>query len=248
MPKKFKKQNIHAERMKVIRPFVSFSFDLRKSLTSYQKVKIKKYFTEINALTARPFQLYRSKNSTRLKTAQSFAQHEVFLRDLKVAFIPSNGEDKLKVNFNSSGELKVKSTHVETSFIELSKWHLVRNPKKHVEKLLKKREEKRFTILCGKYEIPKSLDKKEAADTASNLTKKYDDKDANNYFGNWLIGISAHKFNKQKNYDAYRETKRKSREELKKRRAKEKRAIKKRSKEEDILREAAKIKKRRKKK
>jgi hypothetical protein len=57
---------IHAQRLKAIRPFIDFNYDLRKPLSKYQKAKIKTYYDEIDQLTARPNKVYRPRKKENL--------------------------------------------------------------------------------------------------------------------------------------------------------------------------------------
>jgi hypothetical protein len=124
---------IHAQRLKAIRPFIDFNYDLRKPLSKYQKAKIKTYYDEIDQLTARPYHAYRPRKSERLKKAQQFAQHEKQLKGLKVAFIPTNGIEKPKITFNKAGDLIAETKHVRTEFIPFDPELLIDSPRRICE-------------------------------------------------------------------------------------------------------------------
>lgn len=230
MPSKRNINGIHAQRLKQIRVFVNFDFDLRKPLTKYQKSKIKKYHDEIDALTARPYQVYRPRNAERLSKAQQFAQHEKRLPGLKVAFIPTDGK-KVRVRFSNDGEIAVSSDHVTTRVIDLDVYELLADPAGHVESQIKNRIEDSYTVLCGRYEIPVGLTKATLPRYVANLTAKYNNDEANNYFGNWLHGIAAHHFTEQAEFGEYLKAKSDAKARLKReRRAKRSREYRKRNK------------------
>jgi hypothetical protein len=224
MPKKNSINGIHAQRLKQIRGFVNFDYDLRQPLTKYQKSKIKKYFDEIDALTARPYQVYRPRSGEHLKKAQQYAQHEKQLPGLKVAFIPTNGK-KVKVKFDNSGEIAVSSENVTTRVIELDTDELLFDAAGHVADKIKRRKEDSFTVLAGRYEIPVGLNKATLPNYVANLTAKYSSENENNYFGNWLHGIAAHRFDEQAEFGEYLKAKSEAKAKLKReRRAKRERA------------------------
>jgi hypothetical protein len=211
MPKNNSINGIHAQRLKAIRGFINFDFDLRKPLSRYQKQKIKTYYDEIDALTARPYYSYRPRDKTRLAKAQKYAQHEKSLPGLKVAFIPTNGKDKPKIRYNNKSELIVSTKHISSRLLEFDKNELIKDAKSHVEKVIKRdKTAKRFTILAGKYEIPNSYSRSIVPEQVVNLALKYSAPEANNYFGNWMVGLTAHHFHDQADFDEYRNAKMKA--------------------------------------
>lgn len=217
MPKNNKRNSIHAQRLKAIRPYVNFDFDLRSELTTHQKRKIKQYFDEIDALTARPYQVYKPKTKQRLKKAQEFAQHEKHLPGLKVAFIPNNGKDRAKIRFNKAGDIVATTDHISTRVLSLDTAELIKDPIGHINKVIKKDPSaKRFTALCGRYEIPVSQSRATIGRFVANLTAKYSSEDANNFHGNWLHGIAAHHFTNQADYTDYMREKQASKRKVQK--------------------------------
>ena len=211
MPRDNKSKSLHAQRMKEIRSFVNFDFDLRKELTPYQKSKIKKYHDEITALTARPYQVYRSKDKTRLSKVQKFAQHEKQLAGLKVAFVPTNGKDKAVIKISKKGQVTASTHHITTRLLELDTDELLNDPKAHVNKVITRdKAAKRFSVLAGRYEIPVTLDRGLVAEYVANLTAKYSNDAANNYHGNWLHGLAAHHYKNQDDFSDYMREKQKA--------------------------------------
>lgn len=218
-----KANNIHAQRLKAIRPFIDFNYDLRKPLSNYQKRKIKEYYDEINALTARPYYVYRPHKSERLAKAQQYAQHEKQLKGLKVAFIPTNGIEKPKISFNKSGDLIAETKHVKTEFIPFDPDLLIDDPESYTRDLIDDIDAKRFTILAGKYEIPNSYSKSRLPANVAKLAGKYGNPDLNNYFGNWMVGLSAHTFSEQADFNEYAKAKSDAKKQLQRERKNRKR-------------------------
>jgi len=204
MPINNNRNSIHAQRLKAIRPYVNFNYDLRKPLSKYQKQKVKKYFDEIDALTARPYQVYRPRSKKRLKKAQEFAQHENNLPGLKVAFIPNNGKDKAKIRFNKAGDIVASTHHITTRVLSLDTQELINDPIGHVKKVIAKdKHADSFTALCGRYEIPVANSRATIGRFIANLTARYSNDDANNFHGNWLHGIAAHHYQNQADFSEY---------------------------------------------
>ena len=230
MPKNNKLNGIHAQRLKTIRPYINFDYDLRKPLTEYQKRKIRKYWNEIEALTARPFHVYRPRTKKHLKKAQEYAQHETHLPGLKVAFIPTSGK-KPRIRFNKGGNIVVSTDHVTTRILKLDTKKLIEDPVGHVNQVVERDPvAKRFSILCGRYEIANSYDRATVGLTVARLTARYDNTDANNFHGRWLHGLAAHHFTEQADFNEYHAAKNKAKNELqKKRRAAKRRAARKKS-------------------
>src|SRR5690606_10235489 len=131
-----------------------------------------------------------------LRAAQEFAQHERFLPGINVAFIPvANPDEKVKISISKGGQVVLRSKHVTTRSLRLSARKLVDDPEKHVNAVIRREPDaKRFTIQAGKYEIPRSFSRKQIASGVARYVARYDNEDANNYFGNWMHGLSAHQF------------------------------------------------------
>lgn len=189
-------KQLHSQRLKQIRPFVSFNYDLRKPLSTSAKKKIKKYHDEITALTNRPFQVYRARNSDHLRDAQKFAQHEKDLPELRVAFLPTDGTNKMQLRFTKSG-VKGKTKNVVMSDVLLSVRKLLADPEGHVNERIRFNPAKQFTIQAGRYEIPRPFLPQTVGKAVARLVARYSDEEQNNFFGNWLHGLKAYEFDGQ---------------------------------------------------
>lgn len=231
MPKNNSINGIHAQRLKAIRKYINFDYDLRKPLSNYQKRKIKQYHDEIDALTARPNQVYRPKDKGRLRKAQQFAQHEKYLPGLDVAFIPTDGKTKAKIRFDKSGDIVAVSDHVITRGLELETDKLLIDPIAHVNEVIKRDPHaKQFTVKAGRYEIPVPVTRATVANYVARLTARYSDEGANNYHGNWLHGLNSHTFKNQATFDEYQMAKNAAKRELQRERRNAKRREKRKQK------------------
>lgn len=210
------KNGIAAERLKDIRPFVDFNFNLNEKLTNYQKAKIRKYHKEITALKARPNQVYRPRRKDHLKAAQDYAQHITPLTGIKVAFIPTNGRDRVKVKFDSKNNVTTKTEFITTTHIPLDKFELLRDPKGHVEQAIKDSNAKQFSIAAGEYEITQTHSKKLIGEAVAEITsnKKYANPESNHYFGNWLFALKGYHFKRQRSLQSYQNAKDRNKKEL----------------------------------
>lgn len=211
---------IHAARMRAIRPYVSFNYDMRKPLTSYQKRKIKKYYDEVQGLTARSFQTYRPRNKARLAKAMQYSGQNKKLSEFKAALIPTPGQSKVKVKFNKAGRLRVESQYSSSTVVPLYIDQLLTRPDAHIAEQLASVDGNAFTIMADIHEIPQVVDRELVAREVGKLMMKYSDDEKNNWFGNWLHGLRSHTFKNQSAIHEYLRDKEAARNE----RARERRA------------------------
>lgn len=215
MPTNNSINGIHAQRLKEIRPFITFNYDLRTKLSASNKRTIKKYHDAINQLTARPNRVFRPRRRDHLKTAKQFAQHPKGLPGLKVAFIPLADKDA-KIVFDKKRRLVVKTRHVSTHDIQFDFNLLVDDPVKHINDLVNEHPNaKAFTIKADEHEIPGSFSRSMLSQGVIELMEKYGEVSSNNYFGNWLFGAKAHTFKNQSDFNSFTRVKEKKRNELK---------------------------------
>ena len=223
-----KKQTIHKARLDLIRPYVDFNYD-KRYLSDYQKRKIKTYYDVIVKLKARPHYVYHPRKKERLKVAQQYSQHEVYLKGLKVAFVPTDGKTKPKLKFDAKNKtMSVSGSHVKSKNLSFDMQKLIENPLEHVKETLKNDPTaKNFTLQAGAFEIPGAMEADFVPEEIIARMRKYGDKDKNNYFGNWLYGLKSHTFKKQADWNEYANAKRKASDKLKKEADKQRRKIRK---------------------
>lgn len=200
--RKLGRKAMHAQRLKAIRQYVNFDYDLRKPLSTAAKKKIKTYYDEITALTNRPYQVFRPRTRAHLQEAQAFAQHERNLPALKVAFLPTDGSSKMRVKFTKRG-IRAKTRNVVMTDVKLSVRQLLIDPEKHVNDRIQNNPAKQFTIQAGRYEIPQPYLPTTVARGVARLVAAYSNKDSNHYFGRWLHGLKAYEFKEQGTLQEY---------------------------------------------
>lgn len=222
------KNNIHIERLKAIRPFVNFNYNLKDikagKLSAHAKRKIKLYFDSITEATSQPTYAYKPRNKSHRDAAFDYANQDN-LKGLKVVFIPVPMQGmKPELKFNKNG-LTVKTGYVSASHVTFNKMALVQNREKEVERALSKFPEKykRFTVQCGKFERLVSSDRDSVDRQVMRLMEKYDDKEKNNYFGKWLNGLFAYEFDNQADPNSFMAAKSRARKNLQKNKKNKKR-------------------------
>jgi hypothetical protein len=202
-------KQLHSARLKQIRPFVSFNYDLRKPLSEAAKRKIKRYSDEVAALTNRPYQVFRPRSPTHLYEAQAFAQHGQKLPGLKVAFLPvDTAQGKMKLRFTDRGVVG-KTKYITMSDVRLSVRKLLDDPEAHVNAKIAGNPAKQFTIQAGRYEIPRPYLPESVGRAVAKLVATYSDDESNHYFGNWLHGLKAYQFENQSELGDYLRAKQK---------------------------------------
>lgn len=206
----------YAQRLRAIRPFVSFDYDLRKPLNSAQKAQITRYYEYIQKLTVRPHQIYRTASEKNLHAVQRFAQHDTHHPLLKVAFVPNAGDEPMKIKINKKGEVRGKTGHIAVYEIPFNKVRLVREGRKYIEDVIRKGPVvKRYVIQAGEFEVPGAFAPQFIVDEVLKTMErygsdKYDENDKNSHHhSNWMRGLNGYTFHNQGQLAEYREKKRK---------------------------------------
>jgi hypothetical protein len=218
-----KKPDIHKARMKKIRKFVDFDYDLRKPLSDYEKRKIKTYYDAIDALTARPHYEYRPRRSDHLKKAKAYGQGANTLPGLKVAFIPTGEDEKPRIYWDNSGEMVVESEHITRRYADVSTAEFLADPEGAARRVVEEHPEgKGFSMLAGEFEIPETYAPSQFPEQVGRKAAKYGDPDDNHYIGNWFGGFAVYNFQNQKSYKEYAAKKQQAKKDRQRLRSNEK--------------------------
>jgi hypothetical protein len=216
---KARKNNIHAERMRAIKPYVDFNYNMgpggafRDDTTA--KRKIKKYFDEYQKLTTRPNQLYKSRSSKQLKAVQQYSQLPKGFGQFKVAFIPANNPVNVKFD-KDTGDAVISDNNTTARMIMFDQTKLAKNPEKYVENLLVWRPENSFVVMAGEFEIPRGKDKATLPRYIKELTEKYVSR--NHHYSRWLFGVRAYDFKNQRSFLSYLSARNKAKTSFQKKR------------------------------
>lgn len=179
------------------------SIDLRKKVSSGKKSYVTKLWREYQELTARPHKLYRTKDKKKLAIAQDFSRHDKSKPRFDVAFVPTP-DPHAKLIFKADRAI-IKSKHVTETVLFFDAKKLASNAKQHIaDTLARNTAAKQFVIMSGKYlyngGLARSLVEREVLD----LMSRYNKREENNYWSNWLFGIAAYEFNTTGEFLDYR--------------------------------------------
>ena len=195
----------YSQKLKAIRPFVDFNYDLRKPLHSSQKAKINRYFEAINEIQARPNKVFRSKNRDRVRAVQEYGRNDFGnLPGIKVAFYESPAANPVTIKFRDD-KLTAKSKFFDIGYIPFDKDQLITDPEREIQRATDQaKNAKWFRIAAGPFTIASPASRDLIADTVLQLMNRYAKdsekagKDNNHYFGNWLNGLMPMRVKNQK--------------------------------------------------
>jgi len=141
--------------------------------------------------------LYRPRNVTRKKQALKFVQASGF-NELKAIPIKSPGGRKIKLNFSKKNELlSIQSAKVKRIVEFFDKIKLIENPKKEVDRILKKHKKvKSWNILTGNNESNIGF----LAETVGQEVEFFMNKYGNQ--SEWLNGLVGSEFKRQRDLDS----------------------------------------------
>jgi hypothetical protein len=187
-----------------IAPYVYFKIPKRKKLDRKQRKQIRDYHAAVGALKARPFQLYKGKSKKNLHAVQRFAQHPHGF-NLRVAFVPTNGVDKLTIRVSKKGKVSVSSKHVTTVGLEFDMVELALDPQKEVERVIKKDKSDYYAIRADEFEIPDTYTPDTIALGVTRKVERYqpggekyqDYANGGNHWNRWMFGLNGYKLKNQ---------------------------------------------------
>lgn len=193
----------YSRKLRFIRSFVTFDYDLRKPLPKSAKKKITKYFDHVYALHARANKVYRTRNPQKLAKVQKMERNEAdAFPALKVAFIESSAANPVeKVFFDKEGRAHIARKFFEMKFIEFDKEALATEPDEEIERALQVEPPAfAYRIAADIYSIASTATRGRIPGKIKELQTRYgmdietrvhkDEADAeNHYWGNWLNGL-----------------------------------------------------------
>lgn len=210
----------YAKRLRDIRPYVDFNYNLNTPLNSAAKTQINRYYEYIQKLTVRDHQIYRTKNTSNLRSVQRFAQHDPRFVHLTVAFVPNSGDERMKITINKNGEVRGKTGHIGVFEIPMNRKRLIQEGRKYIEQVIKKGPRvKRYVIQAAEFEVPGAFAREFIVDEVVRMMERYgadqydETKGSSHYFGNWMWGLNGYTFHNQSELGAYREKKRQAAKE-----------------------------------
>jgi hypothetical protein len=190
---------IHADRLKEIRTYIKFNYDLRQNLSPYQKRKIKKYHDALATVLARPgdVQIHRPRRADHIKIAARAVNLPGSLTELRA--VPLVNPEAVKVSYGKK-TAKFKSEHITKEFFPMDARKVIENPAREVEKLRKAfPRAKRYALGSNAFETQNMA-------TPGQLLK-FINLQLNTYktsFGEWFSGVYVYTFTKQAGLDTYK--------------------------------------------
>lgn len=216
----------YAQRLKAIRPYVSFNYDLRSPLTSAAKAKISRYYNYIDKLTVRQHQVYRTTNKDNLRAVQRFAQHDPKrYGQIKVAFVPNAGTERMKLTIGKDGRVRGTTGNIAQIEIPLDAEELAQADEDgtledYIDSVIDDAPPaKRYVVQAGEFEVPSARSRGFITEYVADLMRRYDaskfnpDDKNSHYYGNWMFGLIGYNFHNQDDLAEYRATKRKATKE-----------------------------------
>jgi hypothetical protein len=137
---------------------------------------------------------------------------------LKVAFVPTNGRDKVTVKYKKD-KVIFQTDFVDSTYVELDPELLTDDPIAHVNQQIAEQapNAKKFTIATAEYEIAGSHTPDKIAEEVAMLMTKYSVGGSGykvyNDAVNWLGGVIGHTFKNQASYKSYDDEKNRAKEE-----------------------------------
>lgn len=221
MPRHISGGKNYSQRLKSIRTYVNFNYDLRKPLSSAAKAKINKYYDYIDKLTVRDHFVYRARSKKNLNTAQRYSQQNTHYKDIKVAFVPKGTDKRPRVKFSAKGEMTLVGDNVTRHAILFDKEELIEadangEAEEYIESVIDDAPTcKRYSVMAGEFEIPLSTIRDKITNEVLRLMNTYSaekfnpEQRSSHYFGNWLFGVNGYNFANQDQLIEYRTRQRK---------------------------------------
>ncbi len=172
----------YKDKMKELRGFVDFDYDLRKPLSPRSKGKIEKYWLQLNEAQGQAYRIYRPRNKSRLNKVKDATGFN--LPGFKAVIIPSpDPKNPYKVK-EKGGQIVFSNSAGEKVFIKFNMPNLLKDADGEITKALNKAKGDRIAIACGKFEYRQRFSSKERAKgVIHEFINTYDNHQK------WLFGI-----------------------------------------------------------
>jgi hypothetical protein len=215
-------KTLYIERMKELRPFVSWNVDLRKELSPSEKRRITTYYNRLIELRNRPHVVYRPRSEAGLKAARDHAGNKgKVLPGFKAIPIPASSPSATRLSLRA-GKIVVRSKNANRVFIPFDDpIELAKNPKQYVESLIARHPQKWFELSVGLSTSLGVFERSFIADETAKIMMSY------NTAKDWLTGLYAINLTKQGTIGDYVADKQEARKTSSKASAKRKRQARK---------------------
>jgi hypothetical protein len=120
-----------------------------------------------------------------------------------VAFVPYTSQDKPRISFNKDGDMVLNTKFERQKVIVFDEFELDAAARDYVQSLVDENPAfDSFRIHAGDHFIQQAQSRETCAEYVDELTDRYNDMDKGNFYGNWLGGMTAVRFKKQKSTKA----------------------------------------------
>lgn len=181
--------NDYRRKMKELRRYVSFNYDLRKPLHSSQKAKINRYYKELKEIKNELHREYRPRNKKKLK---ALVKASGFSDEFKIVPIIESPENQEYSIGYINGEIIFQSKYEKKVFYGFNMRALAENPEKEIDRVLNKIDADLIAITYGKFESPRSNSKEFIKQDLMYLINAYQET-----YKKWLQGLFSIKFKNQ---------------------------------------------------
>lgn len=142
------------KKLKSLRPFVNFNYDLRKPLSPQSKGKINRYYRELLKLNARENIKYKPRKKKYLKKAREITeQNRKVFQEFNTIFIPQpTKENKTVIKFSKNGTPYLTNKNIVKKLYAFDKINLIKNTDKEVMRIINKLpddDNHRFSVAVG---------------------------------------------------------------------------------------------------
>lgn len=202
-----KKSADYKAKMKQIRSYVSFNYDLRKPLTAGQKARITKYHNYLMGSIAPDSPstyVYRPRDKKTLRTVQKAVGTPPGFGALKVAFVPTLSDSVKSMRYNKkSGTFVVTSLYGQSVYIPLDPERMIgANAAQYIDQAINRHKKfPRYVIQYGEWDSP-AMSREFITEEIVKLAERYNVPGNHNY-KNWLMGITAINITNQADRDKY---------------------------------------------
>ena len=214
------------------------STDLTKSLTQYQKRKIRKQFKYIYHLQSGvPKRIYRAKSKKNINTILEAQGFKAIPKNLKVALVPDIAGAKTKIRHVKPRKITAvdSTTNKRITLIELAPVESItmgvtrryiniqrdffeQETAEAIKESIRLTRANFYTIQAGFHEIQADEYKIKFDDTPEEIARKvkklqlkYNKEEDNHHWHNWLGGIIAYYYPNQQKFEQYRSIQSRSR-------------------------------------
>lgn len=191
----------YSAKLRAIRAYVDFDYDLRHKLPSAAKRKINRYAAALQEISARSNVVYRGRDIKRVREVQKLSRNEFDnLPGFRVAFVESPPANPVKVRITKRGKARLVARHFALDYIPFNAKRLAQSPEDETKRAMAQSPARWFRISTGKFSIATAYDRNVLPAEVGKLVARYDTdakdptkvvagKSINHHYSRWLNGL-----------------------------------------------------------